>query len=46
MGALTPITDMLDPLVMRGVHRRWPPKPKQAAWLRSLVAIMGGWFDG
>jgi hypothetical protein len=25
---------------------RWPPKPKQAAWLRSLVAQLGGEFHG
>ena len=31
---------------MRGILNRWPPKPKQAAWLRSLVAKMGGRFDG
>ena len=22
---------------MRGILRRWPPKPKQAVWLRDLV---------
>ena len=30
---------------MRGILRRWPPKPKQAAWLRSLVERLGGWFN-
>ncbi len=31
---------------MQGILRRWPPKPKQAAWLRALVAKLGGRFDG
>ncbi len=29
-----------------GILYRWPPKPKQAAWLRSLVEWLGGRFDG
>ena len=31
---------------MRGILRRWPPKPKQAAWIRALVERAGGSFDG
>lgn len=31
---------------MPGILYRWPPKPKQAAWLRSLVEWLGGRFDG
>ncbi len=31
---------------MRGILYRWPPKPKQAAWLRSLVSKLGGEFHG
>jgi hypothetical protein len=30
----------------RGILRKWSPRPKQAAWLRSLVAKLGGRFDG
>jgi len=30
---------------MPGILYRWPPKPKQAAWLRSLVERLGGRFD-
>ena len=31
---------------MREILRGWPARPKQAAWLRSLVAKLGGCFDG
>ncbi len=31
---------------MPGILYRWPPKPKQAAWLRSLVERLGGRLDG
>ncbi len=31
---------------MPGILYRWPPKPKQAARLRSLVEKLGGRFDG
>ena len=31
---------------MRGILRKWPPRPKQAAWIRALVERIGGWFDG
>ena len=31
---------------MRGILQRWPPKPKQAAWIRGLVERLGGRFDG
>jgi len=31
---------------MRGILYRFPPKPKQAAWIRGLVAKLGGRFDG
>ena len=31
---------------MWGILRKWPPKPKQAAWIRDLVERLGGWFDG
>ncbi len=31
---------------MRGVLQSWPPRPKQAAWLRALVRKLGGRFDG
>jgi hypothetical protein len=31
---------------MRAILYRWPPKPKQAAWIRSLVERLGGQFDG
>ena len=31
---------------MSEILERWPPKPKQAEWLRSLVAKLGGRFDG
>ncbi len=31
---------------MRGILRKWPPKPKQAAWISALVERLGGWFDG
>ena len=31
---------------MRGILYRWPAKPKQAAWLRSLIERLGGRFDG
>ncbi len=31
---------------MRGILRRWPPRPKQAAWLRALVEKLGGEFHG
>ncbi len=31
---------------MRDILRRWPPKPKQAAWIRALVAKLGGQCDG
>ena len=31
---------------MRGILYRWPCKPKQATWLRSLVERLGGRFDG
>ena len=30
---------------MVGILRKWPPRPKQAAWLRSLVAKLGGRLD-
>ena len=30
---------------MRDIFYRWPAKPKQAAWLRSPVAKLGGRFD-
>ena len=30
---------------MRGVLQSWPPRPKQAAWLRALVRKLGGRFD-
>ena len=29
---------------MRGILYRWPAKPKQAAWIRGLVANLGGKF--
>ena len=28
------------------ILRRWPPRPKQARWIRALVERLGGWFDG
>ena len=31
---------------MRGILYRWPAKPKQAAWLRSLIERLGGRWDG
>jgi hypothetical protein len=31
---------------MRGLLYRYPPTPKQAAWLRGLVEKLGGRFDG
>jgi len=31
---------------MRGILRRFEPRPKQAAWIRGLVERLGGWFDG
>jgi hypothetical protein len=31
---------------MRGILRRWPPRPKQARWISALVERLGGWFDG
>ena len=31
---------------MRGILYRYPPTPKQAAWLRGLVEKLGGRFDG
>ena len=31
---------------MRGILRKWPPKPKQARWIEALVERLGGWFDG
>ena len=31
---------------MRGILYRWPPKPKQAAWIRGLVEKLGGQFHG
>ncbi len=31
---------------MRGILRRWPPRPKQARWIEALVERLGGWFDG
>ena len=31
---------------MRGILFSWPPKPKQAAWIRGLVEKLGGRFDG
>lgn len=31
---------------MRDILSRWPPKLKQAAWLRALVEKLGGRFDG
>ena len=31
---------------MPGILYRWPPKSKQAAWLRSLVERLGGRIDG
>ena len=31
---------------MRGILRRWPPKPKQAVWFRDLVERLGGQFHG
>ena len=31
---------------MRGILYRFPPRPKQAAWLRALVEKCGGEFHG
>ncbi len=31
---------------MSEILDRWPPRPKQAAWIRDLVAKLGGRFDG
>ncbi len=31
---------------MRGILRKWPPKPKQARWIEALVERLGGWFNG
>ena len=31
---------------MRGILRRFEPRPKQAAWIEALVERLGGWFDG
>ncbi len=31
---------------MRGILRKWPPRPKQARWIEALVERFGGWFDG
>ena len=31
---------------MNSILRKWPPKPKQTAWIRGLVARLGGRFDG
>ncbi len=31
---------------MVGILRKWPPSPKQAAWLRSLLERLGGQFHG
>jgi hypothetical protein len=31
---------------MQGILQSWPPRPKQAAWLRALVKKFGGRFDG
>ena len=31
---------------MRGILYRWPAKPKQAAWLGSLIERLGGRWDG
>ncbi len=31
---------------MRGILRKWPPKPKQARWIEALVERRGRWFDG
>ncbi|MCH7801559.1 MAG: hypothetical protein IIC24_08480 [Chloroflexi bacterium] len=37
-------TDFLES--MRRILRRWPPKPKQAVWLRDLIERLGGCFNG
>lgn len=31
---------------MSRILSRYPPRPKQAAWIRSLVERLGGVFDG
>jgi hypothetical protein len=31
---------------MREILLRWPPRPKQAAWIRVLLEKLGGRFDG
>ncbi len=31
---------------MRGILRKWPPRPKQAVWIRALVEQLGGSFNG
>ncbi len=31
---------------MSEILERWPPRPRQAEWLRSLVVRLGGQFDG
>ena len=31
---------------MAEILRKWPPRPKQAKWIRALVERLGGWFDG
>ncbi len=31
---------------MRGILRRFEPRPKQAAWIRGLVERLGASFDG
>ena len=31
---------------MRGILRKWPPRPKQAGWIRALVEKLGGQFNG
>ena len=52
MTALTPISGKLAATQIRFVEsmseilERWPPRPKQAAWLRSLVEQLGGQFNG
>ncbi len=38
------VIDVLES--MRGILRRFEPRPKQAAWIMGLVERLGGWFDG
>ena len=30
---------------MRGILRRWPPRPKQARWIEALVERLGGYWN-